>query len=578
MSRYSPFHNGDTTLRASDLNFTYTEEEEAEIAKISTNIFYFAITYAYVTTDDGIMQVKHLRQYQKRALASFIKHLKIVWLASRQIGKSITVGIFIVHYILTHTDRNIVLLSQNQDKVVDLMEKIRTIIKNLPFYMKPGIKTDNVMTMKFENGCSISAKTTTENSAAGITGHLIYMDEFALINPNFIKSFYRTVFPSLSSSKIAQMIITSTARGTNKFYDIYQGAIDGNNSFDPLRTDWYEVPLREDKDGNVLEYRGDAWKAVQIADLGSEEDFNQEFGNQFLAGSQLLFGSAELQKLKYNQTEFKEYTFDYLDDMDVKYRDCLKFHPLFKMTDSKIGRFVFTIDLAEGKGGDYSVINIFQLLPMTRKEIEALTIYTDERDFFKLVQIAIWRSNIHDTTEVAKTCYHLLTDMFDHEKCKVVLEFNYDGKLFMSTISNIYGEEVNDLDVDSTFVQFPVSVAEKTMRVGLTLDEDKREFGCKQIVTKVKNNQMIIVEATSVDEAISFYRNKKGKFVGHGNDDTFMSACNMAHIYRTEDYIEMVEEMMDECSDKFKEIIEYKLSRAVVTNHHKDEDGYAEMF
>ena len=156
MSRYSPFHNGDTTLRASDLNFTYTEEEEAEIAKISTNIFYFAITYAYVTTDDGIMQVKHLRQYQKRALASFIKHLKIVWLASRKIGKSITVGIFIVHYILTHTDRNIVLLSQNQDKVVDLMEKIRTIIKNLPFYMKPGIKTDNVMTMKFENGCDCS--------------------------------------------------------------------------------------------------------------------------------------------------------------------------------------------------------------------------------------------------------------------------------------------------------------------------------------------------------------------------------------------------------------------------------------
>lgn len=433
------------------------------------------------------------------------------------------------------------------------------------------------MTMTFDNDVNLAAKTTTENSAAGITGHLIYIDEFALINPSFIKSFFRTVYPALSSSDISQMIITSTARGTNKFYDIYQDAIDGKNSFDPLRTDWYEVPLRVDAEGNVLEYRGDSWKAIQIADLGSEEDFNQEYGNQFLAGSQLLFGSAELQKLKFLQTEFKEYEFDYLDELDVKYRDCLKFHPLFDLEQTKLGRFVFSIDLAAGGGGDYSVINIFQLLPMTRKEIENLKIYTDERDFFKLVQIGIWRSNIYDSEIVAKVMYHLLTTMFDPEKCKAVLEYNYDGKHFMKVVSEIYGEDVNDLDIDSVFVQFPVSVAEKTYRVGLTLDEEKREFGCKLIKDKVKNNQMIIVEITSVNEAISFYKNKKGKYIGQGHDDIMLTNCNACHVYGTEDYLELVEDSMDEASEKFRELVEYKLSRAVVTNNFKDDDGYADL-
>lgn len=86
--RYSPFHNGDTSLRGADLTFTYTQQEMDERAKVAANIFYFATTYAKVLTDDGIVKIKHLRDYQKRSLSSFVKHLRIVWLASRQIGKT----------------------------------------------------------------------------------------------------------------------------------------------------------------------------------------------------------------------------------------------------------------------------------------------------------------------------------------------------------------------------------------------------------------------------------------------------------------------------------------------------------
>jgi hypothetical protein len=54
-----------------------------------------------------------------------------------------------------------------------------------------------------------------------------------------------------------------------------------------MRADWWEVPGRDE-----------AWKQEQIMDLGSEEDFNQEYGNQFIAGNTLLFQSGILRKIK----------------------------------------------------------------------------------------------------------------------------------------------------------------------------------------------------------------------------------------------------------------------------------------
>jgi len=75
-----------------------------------------------------------------------------------------------------------------------------------------------------------------------------------------------------------------------KFYELYQGAVTGENSFNPIRVDWWQVPGRDED-----------WKNREIANLGSVELFNQEYGNQFLSSSTLLLGSNELKKIKSNQ-------------------------------------------------------------------------------------------------------------------------------------------------------------------------------------------------------------------------------------------------------------------------------------
>ncbi|MFM7988593.1 MAG: hypothetical protein ACKPKO_55700, partial [Candidatus Fonsibacter sp.] len=62
------------------------------------------------------------------------------------------------------------------------------------------------------------------------------------------------------------------------FYEIYDSAIKKKSDFVSLRVDWWQVPGRDEE-----------WKQKWIADLGSEEAFNQEFGNQFVAPTNNAF-------------------------------------------------------------------------------------------------------------------------------------------------------------------------------------------------------------------------------------------------------------------------------------------------
>ena len=82
-------------------------------------------------------------------------------------------------------------------------------------------------------------------------------------------------------------------------------AINSTNYFNPIRTDWFEVPKGYDSNGDPLVdengdiiYRDEEWKKKEIVQIGSEEDFNQEYGCQFLAGNTLLFNTSLLRKIK----------------------------------------------------------------------------------------------------------------------------------------------------------------------------------------------------------------------------------------------------------------------------------------
>jgi hypothetical protein len=62
------------------------------------------------------------------------------------------------------------------------------------------------------------------------------------------------------------MIIVSTPKGTNHFYDLWKRSVDGETTYTPIKINWYEVPGKDEK-----------WKRAMIADLGPTR-FAQEYG------------------------------------------------------------------------------------------------------------------------------------------------------------------------------------------------------------------------------------------------------------------------------------------------------------
>jgi hypothetical protein len=539
----NPFHDGDPQLKRANILWEYTKEEIQEIERCGKDVVYFS-QYCQVMTDDGLMYV-NLRDYQESVLREYQANRFSVFVAPRQIGKSVISSIFLVWYLLFNHDKNAMILANVGSTAEELMDKIKVIIKGLPWFLKPGIVVNNVMSMKFDNGCRAIAKTTTKTSAIGFTIHFLYMDEFAHIHPNFIESFFRSTYPTVSSSKVSRIIITSTPNGMNKFYEIYQGALTGENTFNPIRVDWWQVPGRDE-----------VWKKNEIANLGSEELFNQEYGNQFLSSSSLLLGSNELKKIKANEAEYTWKEIDVLSDLSIKY-DNFKWHPKFDLDTASLGdkRFVFTIDLSGGTKGDFTVVNVFKVVPLPRVLIEKTEEFEDESDFFGLLQVGIFRDNEIQIEDLKRILEKLIINVFGSENIKIALEINFKGELLVDKLT------VNDDIPLEIFVHTKHTESARVSKPGIKYNEKNKLKYCEILRSKVRENRILINEKTwTIPEMFSFGMVNNGTYSSQtGHDDVAMTVVNLSSLFETSDFHDLVGEVFDSLDENYKELIETKL-------------------
>jgi len=195
-----PFYEGNPDYKKGNISFEYTEWEYEELKLCAKDIIHFANTYCQVMTDEGYMKIQ-LRPYQEMVLRSYQNNRWNIFLAPRQIGKTITSSIFLTWFLLFHFDKNVLLMSNKGATTKEIMDKIKAIMEGLPFFLKPGVVKKDVMTMMFDNKCRIIGQNTTKTGGIGFTIHLLFLDEFAHIQESIKKPFYENVYPTLSSSK-----------------------------------------------------------------------------------------------------------------------------------------------------------------------------------------------------------------------------------------------------------------------------------------------------------------------------------------------------------------------------------------
>ena len=547
--RKGPFYNNNSMYRKANAVFEYTNEEIREIARCAKDIKYFAERYASVMTDDGVQVIK-LRDYQENIVAGFAKpeNRFNILLASRQVGKTIMSAIYIAHYILFNFDRNVFLIANIQKTSKETMDKVKVILENLPFFLKPGIIKNDVMEMKFDNGCRIVTGATTKRAGISFTIHLLFLDEFAHVADNIQKEFYYNIYPTISSSKISRVIITSTPNGFNLFHDIYTAAEKGENEYTAWRIDWWDVPGRDQQ-----------WYKDTVANLGSEEAFNLQYGNSFITADGRLLSPGHIERLQRVQEEdYVLREFEELIDLELDYEKYTGFRPDYDIDRirDKNNFFLFSIDIAEGGGGssDYSIINIFEIDTIERNFFREISNPTSFQDFFGLKQIARFRSNELSIEDFSKIAYTLMFDIFYSENVKLVLELNTYGGEFLKTMQTIF-PGTNEFD-EEIVVKFKHKVDSRVSKMGLKVRADNKPIMAQKFKKYYHVGRFDLTDTLTVEEAVSFGKDKKGRYMGlMGHDDLIMTCINSGEFFTTMDYADFIDEKFELIDDDIRKEI-----------------------
>ena len=633
IKRYqNPWLKSEVGLRRAGVTFKMTSDEQQEYVRCALDIHYFVEKYCKVKREDGSVGNITLRDYQMEILDNFINSRFNILMASRQVGKTISAAIFMLHKILFDNDKNIMIVANKGDTAVEIVDKIKSIYTLLPFFLKPGIKTWNQKSLTFENGCRIKTSARTKTPAIGFTIDVLYLDEFAHIPSNIIEPYYTAAFPTTAAVQNSKIIITSTPNGMNLFHKLLTDAErpDGDpqkNNYKPMRVYWYQVPGRfvtylrlnphrlheyditkeevleevkkmwgevtsvkmgwnsdlqkdviyvdnneECKDDDVKKFvierdeekripilalaEVTTWKEEAIKDIGGEDAFNQEYGLRFINASKSLLNEAIIQDLLDNK---RNYVWEELPELENKlkfsYKD-LKWiddDEIYIPIERKNYKIVISVDIAEGLGQDYSVINIFKLNTKTKKVIDSQKMaYKSVVDFFRLDQIGMFRNNFVSVKQLAEILYLIAFEFFNPENVRIVLELNNYGNTLLAEMPQVFDGN-NDYG-SSIFVRYKHRADSTEEKVGLKVGENKNLLvkDYQDLITSKSyfiNNEETIREITTFVKHITTAGNVKyAADVGH--DDTVMTIVNSTSIFPKNEFREMCEEWLSSYVDK----------------------------
>ena len=629
----NPWFSSEIGLRKSGITFMMAEDEIQEYIRCKLDIHYFAEKYCRIKTEDGSIQNIKLRDYQKGILDLYNNNRFSILMGSRQIGKTINAAITMLHYVTFNNDKNIMIVANIAGTTIEIIDKIKSIYQQLPFFLKVGLKNWNQRTIIFENGCRIKSSARSKTPAIGFTIDFLYLDEFAHIPSNIIEPYYTAVFPVVSAVENSKIVITSTPNGMNLFYKLLTDAErpDGDplkNNYKAKRVYWYQVPGRfvtylrlnphkmhefnvskeelltqvtnefsditkveirfntdlmkdvihvfnndncSDKMVKSFHYKNSegieipiqsicettTWKEEAIKDIGGEDAFNQEYGLRFVNATRSLLDESVIENLLNNK---KNYVYEKIQEFDEKLKfsyEGLKWiddDDIFSPIMRKSIKGIISVDIYEGLGQDYSIINIFKISPKNPDFVEQQKFkYTHLSDFFCLEQIGIFRSNLVSVKQLAELFYCLLFEYFDYENFKVVLELNNYGNEFLAHLPNIFDGRNNY--GSSVFFRYKHRVDATDEKIGLKVGENKNIL-VKEYQESMDKRNFIINNEDTIKEITTFVKHitPSGNVryaADIGNDDCVMTLVNTSSIFSKHSWREIVEDYAPKILDTF---------------------------
>lgn len=369
-----------------------------------------------------------------------------------------------------------ILVAANKlDSALEIMDRIKFAYENLESYnwLRCGIKEYNKRSITFDNGSKIVARATTSDAGRGLSISLLYLDEFAFVQPNIAAEFWAAISPTLATG--GSCIISSTPNSDeDQFAQIWFAANDtiddngferkdglGKNGFKSVSVTWDKHPERDE-----------AWAKQQIGQLGIER-FQREFECKFVSEDETLINPITLANMSGVDPSFLINKVRWYEEPQPNHI------------------YGVSLDPSMGTGGDNAAMQVFDLTTMT--------------------QIAEWKDNKTPTTKqveiLRKTLMYIHYTMLSHD------EQDGDPEIYWTVENNSLGEAaltaieyIGEDNFPGYLVSEPKSSGGGKKRKGLTTTNRSKTTACARLKSLVESRRIIIKSKALVSELKGFVR------------------------------------------------------------------------
>ena len=457
---------GNSSLKRTEVQHSYTEEQVLELAKCASDPTYFIDNYCYIVTLDHGLQPFKLYDCQKEKIQVIHNNRKVIIMEGRQQGKTSTSAAYILWYTLFQDSKTVAILANKATTAREIISRYQLMYENLPLWMQQGIKTWNKGDVELENGSLVFTAATTGAGIRGKSVNLLYIDEAAIIPNTIAEAFFTAVYPVISAGQTTKILITSTPLGYNHFWKFWNDAMNKNNDFVPLFIPYNRIPGRDE-----------AWALEQKRQLG-ELKYNQEVLCKFLGSSLTLIDAATIEYMStlptvYSKDGLDLYEFPVKGERDDE-----------EVLVKKPHTYVIVADTAQGVGGDYSAFVIIDIAEVPYKLVGKF------RD--NSIAPMLYPSVIHKVAKDFNNAYVLL-EINTSEQVAYILqsELEYENILYVTKTGK--GQKVTGGFGGGGRTSF-----------GVVTDKRVKRIGCFTFKSLIEEKKLLVPDPDVISELSTF--------------------------------------------------------------------------
>lgn len=454
--------------------------------------------------------------------------VRVIILKARQQGLSTAVGAYLYHKVSQHEAQKAMVVAHKADSTNALFTMTKRYHENAPTPVKPHTRysTKRELTFDVLDSAFVVATAGGEGIARGETVNHLHASELAFWNPQTAKENWNGLTQAVPNSRGTSIFIESTANGVSGlFYDLWKGAVAGENGYIPVFIPWFRDPDYRDAAPETFTPTPDEetlvglydldtdqlqWRRRKIAENGLDL-FRQEYPSYpeeaFLTTGRPVFNPEQILEMIKSVEDLEP-----IERMTLEQREedvyALAPHPMGELRQfipiDGAETYYIGADVSMGvRNGDWSVAQVFDS---------------------KKRQVAVYRAQIHPDY-FARILYEM---GHYYNTARIIPENNNHGILTCHTLAKV----LHYPDV-YTQVQHDKIADKETVVVGFMTNVKTKPMVIDELRASLREGEITLFDERTLEEMKTYIVTDSGKMEAEAGcfDDCVMSLALVNYVH-----------------------------------------------